>query len=94
LANLEDFHVEYDDENPNYRKVTAVFKKNDTFKNETLVKEYLLDPEGDGSVISKSSIEYHENKVIFFSKKEIKKSVCGCNNSPQTIRLPTISARE
>jgi template-activating factor I len=63
---LEDFHVEYDDENPNYRKVTAVFKKNDTFKNETLVKEYLLDPEGDGSVISKSSIEYHKNKVIFF----------------------------
>ncbi|KAI9302493.1 hypothetical protein BJ944DRAFT_167175 [Cunninghamella echinulata] len=36
LENLTDFHVEFDEDKPNYRKVVATFKKNDVFKNETL----------------------------------------------------------
>ncbi|KAI7904008.1 uncharacterized protein BX663DRAFT_506099 [Cokeromyces recurvatus] len=63
LENLVDFHVEYDHEKPDYRKVSATFKKNDIFKNETLTKEYSIDPESDGSVISKTTIEYHESKA-------------------------------
>ncbi|KAI9483159.1 MAG: hypothetical protein EXX96DRAFT_499081 [Benjaminiella poitrasii] len=63
LENLIDFHVEYDHNKPDYRKVSATFKKNNTFKNETLIKEYSIDPESDGSVISKTTIEYNENKA-------------------------------
>lgn len=89
LENLTDFHVEYDENRPNYRKVTAVsfqyrvsraffietcltlsykqtFKKNDTFKNETLTKEFEIDQEdgNSGKVLSKSTIDYHSGKVI------------------------------
>ncbi|KAI9365834.1 hypothetical protein BD770DRAFT_377350 [Pilaira anomala] len=63
LEHLTDLHVEYDHEKPNYRKVTATFKKNGVFKNETLTKEFSVDPEDHGEVISKSTIEYHENKA-------------------------------
>ncbi|GAA5795835.1 hypothetical protein HPULCUR_001197 [Helicostylum pulchrum] len=63
LEHLTDLHVEYDDKRPNYRKVTATFKKNGVFKNETLIKEFSVDPESDGEVISKTTIEYHENKA-------------------------------
>ncbi|KAI8992125.1 hypothetical protein BDF20DRAFT_88533 [Mycotypha africana] len=63
IENLVDFHVEYDDNKPDYRKVTATFKKNNVFKNETLVKEFTIDPESDATVISKSTIDYHENKA-------------------------------
>ncbi|KAI9496462.1 hypothetical protein BDB00DRAFT_758242 [Zychaea mexicana] len=38
VENLTDFHVEYDEARPDYRKVVATFKKNDVFKNETLTK--------------------------------------------------------
>ncbi|OBZ81282.1 Protein SET [Choanephora cucurbitarum] len=62
LENLTELHVEYDDSKPNYRKVVATFKKNDLFKNETLTKEFSIDPEDEGSVISKTTIEYHESK--------------------------------
>lgn len=82
LDNLTDFHVEYDHDKPDYRKVIAVsnlfvasvnhsikphcyyqtFKKNGVFKNETLTKEITVDPESDGTTISKTTIEYHENK--------------------------------
>ncbi|KAI8097752.1 uncharacterized protein BX664DRAFT_356962 [Halteromyces radiatus] len=61
LENLTDFNVEYDDANPDYRKVVATFKKNGIFKNETLTKEFTVDEE-DVKVISKSTIEYHEGK--------------------------------
>jgi hypothetical protein len=63
LENLTDFHVEYDDKKPDYRKVVATFKKNNVFKNETLTKEFVVDPETDGTVISKTAIDYHENKA-------------------------------
>ncbi|KAL9557252.1 hypothetical protein MBANPS3_001483 [Mucor bainieri] len=62
LDNLTDFHVEYDHEKPDYRKVVATFKKNGVFKNETLTKEITIDPETEGTTISKTTIEYHENK--------------------------------
>ncbi|CAO3638256.1 unnamed protein product [Mucor fragilis] len=62
LDNLTDFHVEYDHDRPDYRKVVATFKKNGVFKNETLTKEITVDPESDGTTISKTTIEYHENK--------------------------------
>ncbi|KAI8370202.1 hypothetical protein BD560DRAFT_396677 [Blakeslea trispora] len=62
LENLTDLHVEYDDSKPNYRKVVATFKKNDLFKNETLTKEFSVDPEEEGTVISKTTVEYHDNK--------------------------------
>ncbi|ORZ15371.1 hypothetical protein BCR42DRAFT_52500 [Absidia repens] len=62
LENLEDFHVEYDEARPEYRKVVATFKKNSVFKNESLTKEFAMD-EDNGTVISKSSIEYHSGKV-------------------------------
>ncbi|KAI8054973.1 uncharacterized protein B0P05DRAFT_479433 [Gilbertella persicaria] len=45
LEHLTDFHVEYDHDKPNYRKIVATFKKNDMFKNETLTKEFSVDPE-------------------------------------------------
>ncbi|CAO3592995.1 unnamed protein product [Absidia cylindrospora] len=61
IENLEDFHVEYDEARPEYRKVVATFKKNDVFKNESLTKEFTTDEET-GTVISKSTIEYHAGK--------------------------------
>ncbi|KAI9312180.1 hypothetical protein BX666DRAFT_1866556 [Dichotomocladium elegans] len=48
LGNLTDFHVEYDEKNPDYRKIVA---------------EYIFDDEGEGEVVSKSTIEYHDGKV-------------------------------
>ncbi|CEP15165.1 hypothetical protein [Parasitella parasitica] len=62
LDNLTDFHVEYDHDKPDYRKIVATFKKNGVFKNETLTKEITVDPESDGTTVSKTTIEYHENK--------------------------------
>ncbi|CAO3610616.1 unnamed protein product [Mucor hiemalis] len=71
LDNLIDFHVEYDHTKPNYRKVVATFKKNDIFKNTTLTKEFSIDPEeSDGNVISKTTIEYHEDKAPKKGKTE------------------------
>lgn len=32
------------------------------FKNETLTKEFSIDPEEEGTVISKTTIEYHDGK--------------------------------
>ncbi|KAI8376358.1 uncharacterized protein BYT42DRAFT_574317 [Radiomyces spectabilis] len=61
LENLVDFHVEYDEKNPDYRKVVATFKKNDVFKNETLTKEYTINPE-EGKVLAKSTIDWHSGK--------------------------------
>ncbi|CEG65763.1 hypothetical protein RMATCC62417_02476 [Rhizopus microsporus] len=63
LENLTDFHVEFDDERPYYRKYIAKYKKNGVFKNEVLTKEVILDPESNGTVISKSTIDYHEGKA-------------------------------
>ncbi|KAG2201500.1 hypothetical protein INT46_007773 [Mucor plumbeus] len=62
LDNLTDFHVEFDHNKPDYRKIIATFKKNGIFKNETLTKEITVDPENEGATISKTAIEYHENK--------------------------------
>ncbi|CAO3634730.1 unnamed protein product [Cunninghamella blakesleeana] len=69
LENLTDFHVEFDDEKPNYRKVIATFNKNDVFKNESLVKEFSIDEEN-GKVISKSTIEYHSGKETNDKKRK------------------------
>ncbi|KAI9266002.1 hypothetical protein BY458DRAFT_512795 [Sporodiniella umbellata] len=63
LDNLIDFHVEFDKSDPEYRKVIATFKKNDVFKNETLTKEITLNTEGEGVVVSKSTIEYLKEKT-------------------------------
>ncbi|KAG2227082.1 hypothetical protein INT45_003812 [Circinella minor] len=63
LENLTDFYVEYDEKRPDYRKVTATFKKNDTFKNETLTKEFIINDEGEDEVISKDTIDYHSGKA-------------------------------
>ncbi|KAG0739365.1 hypothetical protein G6F57_006337 [Rhizopus arrhizus] len=62
LDYLTDFHVEYDEANPKRCKVTATFKENDIFKNKTLTKEVIIDPEEGGTVVSKSAIEYHGEK--------------------------------
>ncbi|KAI9253852.1 hypothetical protein BDA99DRAFT_519162 [Phascolomyces articulosus] len=62
LENLTDFHVEFDEARPEYRKVIATFKKNDIFKNETLTKEFINNDEGDDEIISKATIEYHSGK--------------------------------
>ncbi|KAL1928874.1 hypothetical protein VTP01DRAFT_2660 [Rhizomucor pusillus] len=72
LENLTDFHVEYDENRPNYRKVTATFKKNDTFKNETLTKEFEIDQEdgNSGKVLSKSTIDYHSGKAPNAKKRK------------------------
>ncbi|CAO3640109.1 unnamed protein product [Cunninghamella echinulata] len=69
LENLTDFHVEFDEDKPNYRKVVATFKKNDVFKNETLVKEFTLDEES-GAVISKATIDYHNEKASNGKKRK------------------------
>ncbi|CAO3669123.1 unnamed protein product [Rhizopus stolonifer] len=63
LDSLIDFHVEFDEAKPDYRKVTATFKKNRVFKNETLIKEFNVNLKGEGSLISKSTIEYHADKT-------------------------------
>ncbi|EIE85189.1 hypothetical protein RO3G_09899 [Rhizopus delemar RA 99-880] len=49
LDYLTDFHVEYDEANPKRCKVTA---------------EVIIDPEEGGTIVSKSTIEYHGEKVI------------------------------
>ncbi|KAI8059564.1 hypothetical protein BC940DRAFT_313413 [Gongronella butleri] len=61
LENLKDFHVEYDENRPNYRKVVAHFGKNGVFKNEVLTKEFTIDKD-EGTVISKANVEYHSGK--------------------------------
>ncbi|KAJ8655060.1 hypothetical protein O0I10_009267 [Lichtheimia ornata] len=62
LGNLVDFHVEFDEKRPDYRKVIATYKKNDVFKNETLTKEFIVDDDNQGEVISKSTIDYHPGR--------------------------------
>ncbi|KAL0088230.1 hypothetical protein J3Q64DRAFT_1724639 [Phycomyces blakesleeanus] len=61
VKNLTDLNVEYDEKNPHYRKVTATFKKNDVFKNEKMVKEFVIGPDED-EILSKTTIEYHSGK--------------------------------
>ncbi|KAI7868361.1 hypothetical protein BDF14DRAFT_1795717 [Spinellus fusiger] len=58
LESLVDLHVEHDDERPNYRKVIATFKKNDVFKNDVLIKEYIIGNDQD-EILTKTTIEYH-----------------------------------
>ncbi|KAG0173268.1 hypothetical protein DFQ28_011179 [Apophysomyces sp. BC1034] len=61
MEKMTDFHVEYDENKPDYRKITATFEKNPVFKNGTLTKEFTLE-EDEGKVLSKSTIEYHSGK--------------------------------
>ncbi|ORX48806.1 hypothetical protein DM01DRAFT_1409711 [Hesseltinella vesiculosa] len=68
IENLKDFHVEYDDKRPKYRKIVAHFNKNDVFKNENLTKEFTVDEE-DGAVLSKTKVEYHSGKEPTDKKK-------------------------
>ncbi|KAI8143808.1 hypothetical protein BJV82DRAFT_609525 [Fennellomyces sp. T-0311] len=63
LENLTDFHVEYDESRPDYRKITATFSKNDVFKNETLTKEFIINDDGEDEILSKSTIDYHPGKA-------------------------------
>ncbi|CDS08903.1 hypothetical protein LRAMOSA10264 [Lichtheimia ramosa] len=69
LANLVDFHVEFDNKRPNYRKVVATYKKNDVIKNEVLTKEFIVDDENQGEVIKKSTVDYHPGKAPKKSNK-------------------------
>ncbi|KAI8990207.1 hypothetical protein BDB01DRAFT_780440 [Pilobolus umbonatus] len=62
MENLTDFHIEFDEKNPRYRKVVAEFKDNDVFNNRTLTKEFAVDSDDEGNIISKSTIEYKEKK--------------------------------
>jgi len=62
LNHITDFHVEYDEENPDKYTVSATFSKNDHFENETLTKTITVSEEGETAEVEKATINWRNGK--------------------------------
>ncbi|GAB5587556.1 hypothetical protein Unana1_02456 [Umbelopsis nana] len=62
LSHITDFHVEFDDENPDTYTVSATFSKNNHFENETLTKKITVSEDGESAEVETSDIKWKSGK--------------------------------